>query len=602
MHVVLPAYQAAETVELVARSMPVESADRALLVDDASRDETSAVALRNGLDVLRLPANRGYGGNQKACYVRAILDGADAVVMVHADNQYDPALVAQMVKPIEAGIADVVIGSRLLEDEAIAGGMPRWKWVGNRFLTALENAAFRRGYSEYHTGYRAMSTDFLRSIPFLRNSDGFVFDQEIFAQIVARRARVDRAADPHALLPRGVHRVVPVERRVRPADAAGARALPARRARRPLAAAAPAGRPARARDTPGRHAVTEQAGAPVARTVARNTAVQLAGKAVVMLVGLASVAVTTRYLGASGYGKLALAFAFVQTFGLLADAGLLTVVVREISRVPERTDELVGSVLALRLALSLAVVPLAALASLALPYDRDVRVAILIAGGSLVLGLANGALVAVFQARLRMGRAALADVAGRAGRVRGAGGRGRARPRLLCGGGHGGGRGGGRARGQLGPGPAAGASAALGRPRRVARAARGRAAGGSRPRGHGDLLSRGHLHHLAVPRLRRGGRVLARLPRDRAARRVPCCRDDLRVPPALALPRLRRQPRARRRDHGRGRRPVPRGRACRSRPAGWWWRRSWWSSWRATASRRRPTRCGYCCSPARWRR
>jgi SAM-dependent methyltransferase len=190
VHVVLPAYQAAETVELVARSMPVESADRALLVDDASRDETSAVALRNGLDVLRLPANRGYGGNQKTCYVRAILDGADAVVMVHADNQYDPALVAQMVKPIEAGIADVVIGSRLLEDEAIAGGMPRWKWVGNRFLTALENAAFRRGYSEYHTGYRAMSTDFLRSIPFLRNSDGFVFDQEIFAQIVARKARV----------------------------------------------------------------------------------------------------------------------------------------------------------------------------------------------------------------------------------------------------------------------------------------------------------------------------------------------------------------------------------------------------------------------------
>jgi SAM-dependent methyltransferase len=190
VHVVLPAYRAAETVELVARSMPVESADRALLVDDASPDETSAVALRNGLDVLRLPANRGYGGNQKACYVRAILDGADAVVMVHADNQYDPALVAQMVKPIEAGIADVVIGSRLLEDEAIAGGMPRWKWVGNRFLTALENAAFRRGYSEYHTGYRAMSTDFLRSIPFLRNSDGFVFDQEIFAQMVARRARV----------------------------------------------------------------------------------------------------------------------------------------------------------------------------------------------------------------------------------------------------------------------------------------------------------------------------------------------------------------------------------------------------------------------------
>jgi len=190
VHVVLPAYRAAETIPTVADSMPVESADRALLVDDASPDDTSEVALRHGIDVLRHPANRGYGANQKSCYVRAILDGADAVVMVHADNQYDPALVAQMVKPIEAGIADVVIGSRLLEDEAIAGGMPRWKWVGNRFLTSIENAAFRRGYSEYHTGYRAYSTEFLRKVAFLRNDDGFVFDQEIFAQMVAHRARV----------------------------------------------------------------------------------------------------------------------------------------------------------------------------------------------------------------------------------------------------------------------------------------------------------------------------------------------------------------------------------------------------------------------------
>jgi SAM-dependent methyltransferase len=190
VHVVLPAYGAAQTIPTVAESMPVEAADRALLVDDASPDDTADVALRNGIDVLRHPANRGYGANQKSCYVRAILDGADAVVMVHADNQYDPALVAQMVRPIEAGIADVVIGSRLLEDEAIAGGMPRWKWIGNRFLTSVENLAFRRGYSEYHTGYRAYSTDFLRKVAFLRNDDGFVFDQEIFAQMVAHRARV----------------------------------------------------------------------------------------------------------------------------------------------------------------------------------------------------------------------------------------------------------------------------------------------------------------------------------------------------------------------------------------------------------------------------
>ena len=160
--------------------------------------------------------------------------------------------------------------------------------------------------------------------------------------------------------------------------------------------------------------MTGAAGPPVARRVAANTAVQLAGKAAVLAIGFASVAVTTRYLGASDYGKLALALAFVQTFGLLADVGLLTVAVREMSRTPERTNELVGAVLALRLALSLAVVPLAALISLALPYDREVRVAVLIAGGSLVLGLANGALVAVFQSRLRMGRAAVSEVLGRA--------------------------------------------------------------------------------------------------------------------------------------------------------------------------------------------
>jgi SAM-dependent methyltransferase len=190
VHVVLPAYNAQATVARVAAALPRDAADRALLVDDHSADATADAALAAGLEVLRHPANRGYGANQKTCYVRAALDGADVVVMVHADNQYDPALVADIVRPIEAGEADVVVGSRLLEDKAIAGGMPRWKWVGNRLLTAAENRAFRRRFSEYHTGYRAFSVDFLRTIPFLRNSDGFVFDQEIFAQLVAREARV----------------------------------------------------------------------------------------------------------------------------------------------------------------------------------------------------------------------------------------------------------------------------------------------------------------------------------------------------------------------------------------------------------------------------
>jgi glycosyltransferase involved in cell wall biosynthesis len=122
--------------------------------------------------------------------VRALRDGASVIVMVHADNQYDPGLVAEMAAPILAGEADIVIGSRLLDDRAIAGGMPRWKWLGNRLLTGIENRVFGVRFSEYHTGYRAFSADFLRSIPFLRNSDDFVFDQEIFAQMLARGARV----------------------------------------------------------------------------------------------------------------------------------------------------------------------------------------------------------------------------------------------------------------------------------------------------------------------------------------------------------------------------------------------------------------------------
>jgi O-antigen/teichoic acid export membrane protein len=156
------------------------------------------------------------------------------------------------------------------------------------------------------------------------------------------------------------------------------------------------------------------AGGSVLRRVAWNTAAQGAGKAVVLAIGLASVVITTRYLGAADYGKVALAFAFVQMLGVLADVGLLTVVVREISRDPASTDRLVGNALLLRLALSLGVLCLAALASLVLPWDGDVRVAVLIAGVPFVLGLVNSALVAVLQARLRMDRAVVADVVGRA--------------------------------------------------------------------------------------------------------------------------------------------------------------------------------------------
>jgi 2-polyprenyl-3-methyl-5-hydroxy-6-metoxy-1,4-benzoquinol methylase len=190
VHVVLPAYRAVRTLPTVVAELDRGAADQALLVDDASPDDTARVAVALGLDVLRHPANRGYGASQKTGYSRALLGGADVVVMVHADDQYNPELVSDMVGPIISGRADMVIGSRLLEHRAVADGMPRWKWLGNRLLTSLENRVFGMRFTEYHTGYRAFSADLLRSIAFLRNSDDFVFDQEIFAQVLTRGARV----------------------------------------------------------------------------------------------------------------------------------------------------------------------------------------------------------------------------------------------------------------------------------------------------------------------------------------------------------------------------------------------------------------------------
>ena len=156
--------------------------------------------------------------------------------MVHADNQYDPGLVAEMAAPILAGEADIVIGSRLLDDRAIAGGMPRWKWVGNRLLTGIENRAFGVRFSEYHTGYRAFSADFLRSIPFLRNSDDFVFDQEIFAQMLARGARVREIPIPTRYFHEASSVDFVTSLRYALQDPVGADALPARS---PLGAAPP---------------------------------------------------------------------------------------------------------------------------------------------------------------------------------------------------------------------------------------------------------------------------------------------------------------------------------------------------------------------------
>jgi glycosyltransferase involved in cell wall biosynthesis len=182
--IVMPAYNAARTLERTYADIPHDLVDHVILVDDVSKDETVEIAKRLGLEVIVHRQNRGYGGNQKTCYDRAIEWGADVVVMLHPDYQYDATRIPELVAPIIAGERDLMLGSRFLGDP-LAGGMPRWKFVSNRFLTGLENAAFGLHLSEYHTGLRAYSRRLLETIPYGLNSDDFVFDQELIAQVVA---------------------------------------------------------------------------------------------------------------------------------------------------------------------------------------------------------------------------------------------------------------------------------------------------------------------------------------------------------------------------------------------------------------------------------
>jgi glycosyltransferase involved in cell wall biosynthesis len=183
--VVMPAYNAAETLEKTYNDLPGEIVDEIILVDDMSQDETVEIARRLGLKVIIHIQNTGYGGNQKTCYLEALKDGADIVVMLHPDYQYDSKLVPELIRPIQERRADLVLGSRIQGGGTLAGGMPAYKYVSNRFLTLVENLAFRKGLSEYHTGFRAYSRRFLETIPFLLNSDRFVFDSQILAQAVA---------------------------------------------------------------------------------------------------------------------------------------------------------------------------------------------------------------------------------------------------------------------------------------------------------------------------------------------------------------------------------------------------------------------------------
>lgn len=181
--VVMPAMNAARTLERTFQAIPRDWVDEIILVDDRSTDDTVALARTLPLQVVWHPHNVGYGGNQKTCYLQALQQGADVVVMLHPDGQYEPELIPRLVRPILDGEADLVLGSRLAEPGAArAGGMPRYKIVANRALTAIENRVLGTDLSEMHTGYRAYSRELLTTIPFLRNALDFSFDSEVLMQ------------------------------------------------------------------------------------------------------------------------------------------------------------------------------------------------------------------------------------------------------------------------------------------------------------------------------------------------------------------------------------------------------------------------------------
>ncbi|HXH39850.1 MAG TPA: glycosyltransferase family 2 protein [Thermoanaerobaculia bacterium] len=188
---VLPAYNAEKTLRATFEDIPQEWVDEILLVDDRSRDNTVALARTLPMRVVVHAKNRGYGGNQKTCYRTAMDEmGGEIMVMVHPDHQYDPKIIPQLVQPLLRGECEAVFGSRMLGGRPMEGGMPKWKYLANLFLTMVENATFYIFLSEYHSGFRAYSKRYLDAINFEANSDDFVFDTEIIAQGVARGMRI----------------------------------------------------------------------------------------------------------------------------------------------------------------------------------------------------------------------------------------------------------------------------------------------------------------------------------------------------------------------------------------------------------------------------
>ena len=199
--VVLPAYNAARTLKQTYDEIPRDVVDDIILTDDASRDETTAIAQELGIPTLRHDRNRGYGGNQKTCYARALSRGADIVVMLHPDYQYSPKLVTAMASMIASEEFDAVLGSRILGRGALAGGMPFWKYVANRVLTLVQNLLIGQKLSEYHTGYRAWSRAVLEKLPLLNCSEDFVFDNQMLAQAVFFGYRIGEISCPTKYFP-----------------------------------------------------------------------------------------------------------------------------------------------------------------------------------------------------------------------------------------------------------------------------------------------------------------------------------------------------------------------------------------------------------------
>jgi glycosyltransferase involved in cell wall biosynthesis len=188
--VVMPAYNAEKTLERTLDDIPRAWVDEIILVDDASRDGTVDLARKLGLRVFVHPENRGYGGNQKTCYTEALKLGADIMVMVHPDHQYDPTVIPHLVAPLLEGKCDAVFGSRMLGGRPLEGGMPKWKYLANVYLTAVENATFYMYLTEYHSGLRAYSRRYIETVNFMADSDDFVFDSEIIAQGVLHDMRI----------------------------------------------------------------------------------------------------------------------------------------------------------------------------------------------------------------------------------------------------------------------------------------------------------------------------------------------------------------------------------------------------------------------------